>query len=92
MSQSPKAMLTDHPWVAERKTGPRFGVNISAMSDWRQIRANAKRLEAAGFDSIFLPDHPLLMGDAWTTLAAIAERPSGSGSGRWSAAWPTTIP
>jgi alkanesulfonate monooxygenase SsuD/methylene tetrahydromethanopterin reductase-like flavin-dependent oxidoreductase (luciferase family) len=43
------------------------------MSDWRQIRANAKRLEAAGFDSIFIPDHPLLMGDAWTTLAAIAE-------------------
>jgi alkanesulfonate monooxygenase SsuD/methylene tetrahydromethanopterin reductase-like flavin-dependent oxidoreductase (luciferase family) len=53
--------------------GPRFGVNVQALADWPQLRATARKLEAAGFDAIFVPDHPLLMGDAWTTLAGIAE-------------------
>jgi len=46
---------------------------MGAFSPWPQIRATAQRLEAAGFDAIFLPDHPLLMGAAWTTLGGLAE-------------------
>jgi alkanesulfonate monooxygenase SsuD/methylene tetrahydromethanopterin reductase-like flavin-dependent oxidoreductase (luciferase family) len=66
-------MTTVHPWVAERHAGPRFGVNMAPAGEWRQVRATAQKLEAVGIDSIFMPDHPLLMGDAWTTLAGIAE-------------------
>jgi alkanesulfonate monooxygenase SsuD/methylene tetrahydromethanopterin reductase-like flavin-dependent oxidoreductase (luciferase family) len=61
----------EHPWVTQ--PGPRFGANIGAVASWPQICASAQTLEAAGFDAIFVPDHPLLMGDAWTTLAGLAE-------------------
>jgi len=61
----------EHPWVTQ--PGPRFGANIAAVAPWPQIRATAQTLEAAGFDAIFMPDHPLVMGDAWTTLAGLAE-------------------
>jgi alkanesulfonate monooxygenase SsuD/methylene tetrahydromethanopterin reductase-like flavin-dependent oxidoreductase (luciferase family) len=60
-----------HSWVTQ--PGPRFGANIGAIAPWPQIRATAQKLEAAGFDAIFVPDHPLLMGDSWTTLAGLAE-------------------
>ena len=66
-------MPAEHPWVAARTEGPRFGINTAAFADWPAVRATARKIEAAGFDSIFMPDHPLLMGDAWTTMAAIAE-------------------
>jgi len=61
----------EHTWVTQ--PGPRFGANIGAIAPWPQIRATAQALEAAGFDAIFIPDHPVLMGDAWSTLAGLAE-------------------
>lgn len=39
---------------------------------WQQIAATAERAEAAGFDSLWVPDHLLGMWDAWTMLTALS--------------------
>ncbi len=41
---------------------------------WTTLRAVAQRAEAVGFDSLWIPDHPMATGSAtWTHLAAMAE-------------------
>ncbi len=65
--------MLQHPWVAEQRSGPRFGVLTQASADWRMLRELAQAVEEAGFDSLWLPDHPLVTADSWTTLAGIAE-------------------
>lgn len=37
------------------------------------MREEARYLEECGLDALFLPDHPMLMGDPWVTLAGIAD-------------------
>lgn len=64
-------MVETHPWVADRAQ-MRFGIHLLATHDWPLMRDRAQAAEELGFDSIWLPDHPLLGWDSWTQLAAIA--------------------
>src|SRR5579864_1081874 len=69
-TQSP----TMHPWVTEAEQGPRFGLLLGGSPDWSALRRIAQTAEAAGFDSLWIPDHPILSpSSSWTTLAALAE-------------------
>jgi alkanesulfonate monooxygenase SsuD/methylene tetrahydromethanopterin reductase-like flavin-dependent oxidoreductase (luciferase family) len=69
--------LPIHPWVAE-STGPmRFGVEFAPLPDWGASREFAQTAEALGFDSLWIPDHPGVLGGAtWTTLTALAQATS----------------
>src|SRR5579859_2510070 len=62
-----------HPWVQEHQAKPGFGLSTVGGGDWRALRELAQAAEEHGFDSIWLPDHPLLGYDSWTILAALAE-------------------
>ncbi|HLZ23275.1 MAG TPA: LLM class flavin-dependent oxidoreductase [Ktedonobacterales bacterium] len=63
-----------HPWVAQAREGPRFGLLLGGSPDWSVLRRIAQTAEAAGFDSLWIPDHPVLSpSSSWTTLAALAE-------------------
>ena len=67
------ATLPIHPWVAEGTNRLRFGVETLAMPDWGATRAWVQAIEGAGFDSVWIPDHPMGTGSAtWTHLAAFA--------------------
>lgn len=62
-----------HPWVAEGANRARFGVETTTLPDWPATRDFMQAVEALGFDSVWLPDHPMVTGSAtWTSLAAIA--------------------
>lgn len=62
-----------HPWVAESTGRMRLGVEFAPSPDWGANRAFAQTAEALGFDSLWIPDHPGVLGNAtWTTLAALA--------------------
>ena len=62
-----------HPWVAEAAGRVRFGVETTVLPDWPATRDFAQAVEGFGFDSLWLPDHPMVTGSAtWTSLAAIA--------------------
>ncbi|MDQ3656816.1 MAG: LLM class flavin-dependent oxidoreductase [Chloroflexota bacterium] len=62
-----------HPWAAEASPGVRFGVETLAMPDWGATRAFVQAIEGYGFDSLWIPDHPMVTGSAtWTHLAAFA--------------------
>ena len=70
-------MTTDgasvHPWVADGARGTRFGISSPPAPDWAATREFAQTAEGLGFDSLWLPDHPMDTGNAtWTTLAARA--------------------
>ena len=64
-----------HPWVLAGAGRVRVGVGVSARAtavDWPTRRALAQAVEALGFDSLWVPDHPVFLTDAWMTLAAYA--------------------
>jgi alkanesulfonate monooxygenase SsuD/methylene tetrahydromethanopterin reductase-like flavin-dependent oxidoreductase (luciferase family) len=62
-----------HPWVAEGTQRARFGISSPPASDWAVTRDFAQAVEALGFDSLWMPDHPMAAGNAtWTTLATRA--------------------
>jgi alkanesulfonate monooxygenase SsuD/methylene tetrahydromethanopterin reductase-like flavin-dependent oxidoreductase (luciferase family) len=60
-----------HPWVAEQDRRVRFGVGPQ-RADWPALRDWVGHLEALGFDSFWVQDHPSTSTDCWTTLAALA--------------------
>lgn len=62
-----------HPWVAAGEDGIRFGIQIGVTADHQAMRAEVRHLEELEFDSVLLPDHPVLMGDPWVTLAGLAD-------------------
>ncbi len=63
-----------HPWVGDAASGVRFGIETVAFAPWPVLRAFAQAVEALGFDSLWLSDHPMMAGSAtWTHLAALAE-------------------
>ena len=69
------ATWSTHPWVAEGRGRIRFGVSVSTaapLPDWPARLALARALERLGFDSHWIPDHPVYNADCWTTLAALA--------------------
>jgi alkanesulfonate monooxygenase SsuD/methylene tetrahydromethanopterin reductase-like flavin-dependent oxidoreductase (luciferase family) len=62
-----------HPWVAAGAQRVRFGVTTAIPPDWAATRDFVQIAEDLGFDAFWLPDHPLVLGNAtWTTLAALA--------------------
>ncbi len=62
-----------HPWVAEGTRRVRFGIETTALPDWGATRDFVQMAEELGFDSIWLPDHPMVTGSAtWTALGAMA--------------------
>lgn len=62
-----------HPWVAEGAQRVRFGIETSVLPDWGATRDFAQTVEGLGFDSLWIPDHPTILGNAtWTSLTAIA--------------------
>jgi alkanesulfonate monooxygenase SsuD/methylene tetrahydromethanopterin reductase-like flavin-dependent oxidoreductase (luciferase family) len=62
-----------HPWVAESTRRVRFGIETTALPDWPATRDLAQTIEGLGFDSLWIPDNPMMTFSAtWTTLAALA--------------------
>src|SRR5262249_42980805 len=62
-----------HPWVAEGQKTIRFGVSlVDPRADWAAYIKKVQQAEVLGFDTIWVPDHPALYADCWTTLAALA--------------------
>jgi len=50
----------------------KFGLRLPACEPVRAIAKQAALAEAAGFDSIWIPDSQMLWRDAWVTLSAVA--------------------
>jgi alkanesulfonate monooxygenase SsuD/methylene tetrahydromethanopterin reductase-like flavin-dependent oxidoreductase (luciferase family) len=61
-----------HPWVTAGADRVRFGMCRAAVPDLGFMRDDVQYLEGAGFDSVFLPDHPMLFPDPWVSLAGVA--------------------
>ncbi|HEY7781521.1 MAG TPA: LLM class flavin-dependent oxidoreductase [Ktedonobacterales bacterium] len=61
-----------HPWVAEGHGSVRFGIVGGPRGDWPALSDFVRMVEELGFDSFWRPDHPLLLPDCWTILAAVA--------------------
>jgi alkanesulfonate monooxygenase SsuD/methylene tetrahydromethanopterin reductase-like flavin-dependent oxidoreductase (luciferase family) len=67
------AARTVHPWVMAGQTTVRFGLlPLDGLDDWPTYLNLARMAEDLGFDSFWIPDHPLGGRDCWTTLAALA--------------------
>ena len=66
---------TIHPWVNERKGQFRFAAQLNAGDNpepGKTLVEAAKRIEAIGFDAVFLGDHPVWTPDIYLHLAAMA--------------------
>src|SRR5215208_8501718 len=62
-----------HPWVSAGSDRLRVGIEFAPQPDWGATRDFAQTAEGLGFDSLWIPDHPGVLGNAtWTTLAALA--------------------
>jgi alkanesulfonate monooxygenase SsuD/methylene tetrahydromethanopterin reductase-like flavin-dependent oxidoreductase (luciferase family) len=61
-----------HPWVAAGHGRVRFGVAYGPRIDWPEMRDFVHLVEALGFDSFWVMDHPASGVDAWSALAALA--------------------
>ncbi len=64
--------LSSHPWVEDGQRAVRFGIVGGPRGDWLALRDFVQMAEDLGFDSYWRPDHPLLVPDCWTNLAALA--------------------
>lgn len=73
MQEAQQDQQVIHPWVQEGLQQIRAGVGfLDAGIDWHQSSDYAQAAEELGYDSIWVPDHPLLMPDCWAHLAALA--------------------
>jgi alkanesulfonate monooxygenase SsuD/methylene tetrahydromethanopterin reductase-like flavin-dependent oxidoreductase (luciferase family) len=63
---------SSHPWVETGQRSVRFGIVGGPRGDWSVLRDFVQMVEDLGFDSYWRPDHPLLVPDCWTSLAALA--------------------
>lgn len=64
-----------HPWVQAGRGQIRFGVAVStgaAVVDWPTRATLARAAEDLGADSFWVPDHPVVGMDCWSSLAALA--------------------
>ena len=63
-----------HPWITEGQNRVRFGIQLTEqLVDWPHSRDLAQFIEALGYDSIWMFDHPGLgFADCWTVLTALA--------------------
>lgn len=62
-----------HPWVAAGADRVRFGAFRTPVPDLGLMRDEMQYLESAGFDSVFLPDHPMLFPDPWLSMAGVVD-------------------
>lgn len=69
---APASLNATHPWVAAGQGNIRFGVAYGPRTDWPEVRAFVQMVEALGFDSYWVMDHPVSGFDAWSSLAALA--------------------
>jgi alkanesulfonate monooxygenase SsuD/methylene tetrahydromethanopterin reductase-like flavin-dependent oxidoreductase (luciferase family) len=72
MADDAQSSWRPHPWAAEGRRRPRFGIFGGPLDDWPALVDWVQTIEALGFDSFWLPDHPAFAPDCWTTLAALA--------------------
>jgi hypothetical protein len=73
MQASAAGRQTIHPWVAEGLQRVRAGVLIAGpQPDWNRYHEFAQVAEEIGLDSLWVADHPMILGDCWTKLAALA--------------------
>jgi alkanesulfonate monooxygenase SsuD/methylene tetrahydromethanopterin reductase-like flavin-dependent oxidoreductase (luciferase family) len=66
---------TPHPWVEACRDEVRFGVGASSIVpevDGAARLRFARAVDESGLDSLWVPDHPTVTTDCWTTLAAYA--------------------
>src|SRR3954451_18757227 len=62
-----------HPWVSASRDRLRFGIEFAPQPDWGANRDFAQTAGSLDFDSLWIPDHPGVLGNAtWTTLTALA--------------------
>src|SRR5829696_5592089 len=59
-----------HPWVSAGSDRLRVGIEFAPQSDWGATRDFAQTAEGLGFDSLWIPDHPGVLGNAWPAAAA----------------------
>jgi alkanesulfonate monooxygenase SsuD/methylene tetrahydromethanopterin reductase-like flavin-dependent oxidoreductase (luciferase family) len=64
---------TMHPWVAGHAGRIGFGIQMAPAGDWATAREIAQVAEHLGFESLWMPDHPMIGWDCWTMLAGVAE-------------------
>ena len=65
----------EHPWVAAGRGTVRAGVGVTSVAPEVAAPARlrlAQAVDALGLDSLWVPDHPTMTMDCWTTLAAFA--------------------
>ncbi len=68
-----------HPWVAEAKTGIRWGVQLITPNEpgaLQNLLTTAATVEDLGYDFLSIFDHPLMHVDPWIALSGIATRTS----------------
>ncbi len=62
-----------HPWVAEGLQKIRAGVSfLDNGVDWQRFSDGVQATEDLGYDSIWVPDHPIILPDCWAQLGALA--------------------
>ncbi|HEY8600843.1 MAG TPA: LLM class flavin-dependent oxidoreductase [Thermomicrobiales bacterium] len=74
-SMPPASAWVPHPWITGGGGRIRFGAGVSArasLPDWATRLTLVRALEDLGYDSHWLPDHPVYTADCWATLAALA--------------------
>jgi alkanesulfonate monooxygenase SsuD/methylene tetrahydromethanopterin reductase-like flavin-dependent oxidoreductase (luciferase family) len=67
--------MARHPWVAEADQGVRFGVQLITSHEpdaLPRLLETAKRVEALGFDALYIFDHPMIHVDPWIALSAVS--------------------
>ncbi len=67
--------MARHPWAAEADNGIRWGLQTIVPSDREalpRLLETARHMEALGFDSLFIMDHPAMHADPWVALSAVA--------------------
>ena len=96
--------MASHPFEFGVFVPQGWKMELSSIPDpqakWAKAIEVAELAETLGYDSIWVYDHfhnvPVpaheTMFECWTTLAAISQRTSRCGSGRWSGARRTATP
>ncbi len=77
MSSYAHPPATTHDWIAAGQHTIRFGTALMSglyvtPEAWSSVIAIAQRAEELGFDSFWVPDHPLFYPDCWSMLATLA--------------------
>ena len=73
MQEAQQDQQAIHPWVQEGLQRVHAGIGFfDGGIDWQRTAENAQMVEELGYDSLWVPDHPLLLPDCWAQLAGLA--------------------